>query len=289
MIDYNGGMYLPVRYIGWWLVLLGLVVLPAQAQRSGQQPAVFEGLEVEEHLGERVPTDLVFRNSRGEDVTLGDYLGRDKPVLLHFVYHDCPMLCNLLLDGVTNTLTEMEWTPGAQFDVVTVSFNAAETPDQAARQKQRYLDLLGRPEAADGWHFLTGDEASIQGLTQAVGFKFRWVEESQQFAHPALLLFLSPDGTVTRYLYGLEFPARDVRAALVEASNGTVGTTVDRFLMFCLQYDPNANSYVADAQNLMKLGGLLTVLALVTTLFIFWRREKRTQNARAFVAEQLSH
>ncbi len=282
-------MYLPLRYIGWWLVLLGLVVLPAEAQPSGQQPAVFEGLDVDEHLGERIPTDLVFRNASGDAVALDDYLGQDKPVILHFLYHDCPMLCNLLLDGLTRTLKEMEWTPGNQFDVLTVSFNAADTPEQAARQKESYIKILNRPEAANGWHYLTGDDAAIQGLTEAVGFKYRWVEESQQFAHPALLMFLSPDGTVTRYLYGLEYPPRDVRAALVEAADGTIGTTVDRLLLFCLQYDPDANSYVADAQNLMKLGGLLTVLALVTTLFILWRREKRNQDARAVIAQHFSH
>ena len=268
----------PIRLFVLALLLLGAVA-PATAQRSGEMPAVFDSVGVDERLGETVPGDVTFRNAEGETVRIGEYLGRDKPVLLNLVYHDCPMLCNLVLDGLTAALKKMDWTPGDQFEVLTVSFNARETPEMAARQKERYLDVYGRPAATEGWHFLTGNAEAVDRFTRAVGFDFRWVEEQRQFAHPAVLIFLSPSGTISRYLYGLEYDPQDVRTALVEASEGTVGTTVDRVLLYCLQYDPDANSYVADAINIMKVGGVLTVLALGTLLLIFWKREGATQRA----------
>ena len=255
----------------------------ALAQRAGQPlPDAYGEAGLDEQLGEAIPTDVGFYNEAGERVTLGSFFEDGRPVILNFVYHNCPMLCNLLLDGFTNALQEMDWTPGGEFEVVTVSFAADETPELAARAKARYLKVLGRPEAADGWHFLTGSEASIQELAQAVGFSFAWNEQLQQYAHPAALVFLSPEGKVTRYLYGLQYPPGDVRRALVEASDGTVGTTVDRLLLYCLQYDPNAGSYVLHAQNAMKLGGLLTVLVLGMGLFLLWRRERHRTGEPAF-------
>lgn len=257
--------------------MMAALTCSATAQPTGQTPAVFEGVGIEEHLGEAVPRDLVFRDAEGQAVTLGDYLDGERPVLLTLVYHNCPMLCNLVLDGLTETLSSMEWTPGQEFELLTVSFNAIETPELAKKQKGRYVAELDRPDAAAGWHFLTGDSTAIAALTQAVGFQYKWVEAQQEFAHATALIFLSPDGIVTRYLYGFQFPPRDVRTALVEASAGTIGTTLDRLILYCFQYDPHANSYVPYAANLMKLGGGLTVLALVVMLGIFWRRERRRQ------------
>ncbi len=262
------------------LVLMGCLLAggllparPAAAQRTGQTPPGLDGVGLDERLGEALPLDAVFRDEAGQPTPLGAFFDGERPVLLNLVYHDCPMLCNLVLDRLTTTLGEMDWTPGGAFEVLTVSFNAIETPELAARQKERYLGQLDRPEAAAGWHFLTGDAAAIDRLTRAVGFRFRWVEEQQEFAHPAALIFLGGDGTITRYLYGMDLPPRDVRAALVEASAGQVGTPLDHFLLYCFRYDPQANSYVADALALMQLGGLLTVLALGAVLVYFWRRE----------------
>lgn len=243
------------------------------AQPSGKLPAVFEGLGVDEQLGSTIPLDVVFRDERGREVAIGSYFESGRPVILNLVYHDCPMLCNLLLDGLTKTLREMVWVPGEQFEVVTVSFSPLEGPELASRQKEKYLASLGKPEASKGWHFLTGDEDSIQRLARSVGFEFRWVEEQQQYAHPATLIFLGKEAKITRYLYGLEFEPRNVRAALVEASEGTVGNTIDQLVLFCFQYDPDANSYVVHAINVMKLGGLLTLLVLGIGLVILWRRE----------------
>ena len=247
--------------------------MPAAAQLSGQTPAAFDGIGIDEQLGDSVPASLVFRDEQGEAIEIGSYFDEARPVLLNLVYHDCPMLCSVMLDKLTDALREMTWTPGAEFEVLTVSFNAVETPELARRQKARYLAQLGKPEAADGWHFLTGDEDAINGLTEAVGFSYRWVEEQQEFAHPAALIFLGGDGTITRYLPGLEYPPRNVRAALVEASEGTVGTALDQIFLYCFRYDPEANSYVLQAIRVMQIGGTLTALALGAMLLVFWRRE----------------
>ncbi|CAM3229899.1 SCO family protein [Rhodothermus bifroesti] len=253
------------------------IAVSAYAQRSGQQLAVFEGVGITEQLGAQIPLNLTFYDESGQPVSLKAFFDGRRPVLLTLVYHDCPMLCNLMLDGLTRTLRQMTWAPGEQFQVLTISFNAIETPELARRQKARYLQELGRPEAAAGWHFLTGDSLSIQALTRAVGFHFRWVPAQQQFAHPAALIFLSGNGMVARYLYGLEHNAADVRKALVEASEGKVGNVLDQVILYCFQYDPNQNSYVANAYNLMRLGGGLTVLGLGVMLLFFWRRERRRQ------------
>ncbi len=266
-------------------LLLGslLQVDPAAAQLAAQPPPeVLDGVGMDERFGQAVPLDLAFRDEAGRETPLAAFFDGEKPVILNLVYHDCPMLCNLVLDKFTASLGEMAWTPGEAFEVLTVSFNAIETPALAARQKDRYLAALGRPEAARGWHFLTGDAAAIERLTEAVGFRFRWIAQQQEFAHPAALIFLSGDGTITRYLYGLDFPPRDVRSALVEASEGAVGTPLDQVFLYCFRYDPQANAYVADAVALMQIGGLLTMLALGAMLLFFWRREGHKQQERAF-------
>lgn len=268
--------------VGGYLLLAVLLSSGAQAQFAatpppGELPPVFDGVSLDEQIGAPLPLDLTFQNSEGETVALRDYFDGERPVALNLVYHNCPMLCNLTLQGHTRTLAAMEWTPGEQFEMITVSFAADETPAMAARQKARFVQDLGRPEAAEGWHFLTGDAATIQKLTEAVGFRYKWVEEAEQYAHPAGMIFISPSGTLTRYLHGMSFPAPDVRKALVEATDGTLGTTVDKLLFYCFQYDPTANSYVASAINIMKIGGVLTVLILGAVLFVFWRRETDAQ------------
>lgn len=252
------------------------MTLPVAAQSTKPVP---DGVGVDERLGEFVASEAVFLDEAGQEVRISDLMDGETPVILNFVYHECPMLCSLLLDGFSKTLQEMAFAPGAEFDVITVSFSASETPDVAARQKERYLASLDDSSAAEGWHFLTGTEDEIARLAESVGFQFRWVASQDQFAHPAALIFLSPEGRITRYLHGMTFTASDVRRAVVEASSGTVGSAVDRVLLYCFQYDPDANSYVLHATNLMKLGGLLTLLVLGAGLFLFWRRERRNQRS----------
>lgn len=257
------------------LLFLAIGVSTAAGQQSGNMPRQLDGTGIDEKLGDHVPMDLTFKNEDGEEIALGSYFDGKRPVLLALVYHDCPMLCNMVLRGLTTTLTQMQWTPGEQFEIVTASFNPRETPAVASDAKEMYVSMLGRPPAAAGWHFLTGTDASIGPLAEAVGFRYRWVEEEQIYAHPSTLVFLSGDGKVSRYIHGIEYDPSDVRTALVEASDGKVGSTIDQVVLYCFQYDPNSNSYVPHALNLMKLGGGLTMLLLGSLLFVFWRRESR--------------
>ena len=246
-------------------------VAPAFGQSSGTLPPQFEGIGLDQRIGAEPSRDLVFRNEDGDEVALGQYFDGTRPVLLTLIYHECPTMCNMVLHGLTETLREMPWTPGDQFDVVTVSFNPRETPALAAEKKAMYLDMLGKPEAADGWHFLTGEHASIAALAEAVGFRYNWIEDEQIYAHPFTLIFLSGEGTVMRYMPGIQFAPSDVRAALIEVSEGRAGSPLNRVLLYCLQYDPNANSYVLHAVNLMKFSGGLAVV-LLGVFFVAIRR-----------------
>ncbi len=271
----------PITIILLLALLAGVSSEVAFAQKSGELPAVFDGVGLDQRLGFAVPDTLVFFNEAGEPVTLGSFFTTGKPILLSFAYHTCEMLCSVLLTGLTDTMSQLEWTPGVEFDVLTVSISAKDTPEVAARQKAHYVEMLGKPEAAEGWHFLTGSESSILALTQAVGYRFKWIEEIQQYAHPAALTILTADGQISRYIQGLSFEPRNVRLALLEASDGTIGSPIDQVVLFCLAYDPDANSYVLQATNVMKLGGGLTLLVLGFVLTLFWRRERSRLAAAA--------
>lgn len=265
------------------LTVFGQLSVMAQAdpeQGVRDLPPSLNGVGVQEKLGDLIPRDAAFTDSEGHQVTIGQYLDQGRPVLLHFLYHNCPMLCSINLEALGQTLSEMDWTPGREFEVISVSFGAGETPEMAARARERMLAKLDREEAANGWHFLVGDSANVHLLADAVGYSFKWVASTREYAHPAVLVFAGEDGKVTRYLHGLDLPADDVRKALVEASEGTVGTVMDQVLMYCYQYDPGSNSYVLHATNLMKLGGMFTLMLLAVGLFVFWRRERDSQARR---------
>ena len=274
------------RYVGSAAMLALVAVLwclpqETAAQPTGEMPKELEGAGVDEKLGDILPTDIVFLDEAGNQVELGSYFDGRRPVLLNLVYHDCPMLCGLVVQGLTKALAQMEWVPGEEFDVLTVSFNAAEGPDMASAAKKHAIHMLGNPQAAAGWHFLTGSQPSIDRLTDAVGFRYRWIEDQQDFAHPSVLMFVSGERMLARYIYGIEYDPKDVRTALVEASNGTIGSTIDQLILYCFQYDSDKNSYVPHALNLMKMGGLLTVVALGGMLVVFWRRESRRSDEAA--------
>lgn len=263
----------------------GLKVQPGHAQRSGQQIRQFEGVGIEQKLGETIPLDLVFRNAQGEQVRLGRYFEKGTPVLLEFAYFNCPMLCPLMLQGLTRTLRGVAWTPGDEYEVLTVSFNHREGPELARQKKEIYVQKLGKADAAEGWHFLTGDEATIQALAQAAGFNFKWIPDRQQYAHPTALIFLSGEGKISRYLFGMGPPnltPGKTRKALVEASNGEVGSVIDQVVLYCFQYNPDSNAYEL-AFGIMRLGGVLTMIFLGGMLFYFWRRERRKLDATGTV------
>lgn len=234
-----------------------------------------ERVDIEEHLGARVPLDLTFTDDHGRLVTLGEYFESGRPVFLNLVYYECPMLCNVVLNGVTASIKQLDWLPGEEFRMVTISINPRETHDLAAAKKAGYLNEMARPGAEQGWAFLVGEESQSKALADAIGFKYFYDESIQEYAHTAAAFVLAPDGTISRYLYGIEYNPRDVRLALLEASDGKIGSTLDRLILYCYHYDPEANSYTLFATNVMRLGGLVTVSLLSLFVALLWRKERR--------------
>jgi protein SCO1/2 len=250
------------------------------AEPAGARPAILNEIGYDQRLGETVPRDIVLRDESGREVRFGDFLGR-KPVVLTLVYYECPMLCTLTLNGLAGALKTLAFDIGREFDVVTVSFDPRETPALAAAKKKAYLARYDRPGAEAGWHFLTGDAAQIARLTGAVGFRYAWDERTRQFAHPSGVVLLAPDGTIARYLYGIEYAPKDLRMGLMEASERRIGTAVDHALLYCYQYDPATGRYGMLTMRLIRGGGVLTVLGLGGFIFAMRRRELATLRAQA--------
>jgi protein SCO1/2 len=249
-------------------------VNPSPLPPSSQTPSVLADVRFDQRLNERLPLETRFKDDEGRDVALGDYFGA-KPVVLAFVYYECPMLCTQVLNGLTTSLMILTETVGREFDVVAISFDARETPALASGKKKSNLDRYKRPESAAGWHFLTGDEAAIKAVTDAAGFKFVWDEPTQQFAHPSGIIVATPDGKLSRYFFGIEYAPRDVKFALIESSAGRIGNAIDQLLLYCYHYDPASGSYGFIAMGAVRVGGALTVLALVGFVVVSIRREMR--------------
>lgn len=256
------------------LFFIGLA-LPAVAQVASTTTPDLQKIDVDEHPGETIPLDLKFRNAKGDSVTLARYFGQGKPVILTLVYYECPMLCTLVLNGLTNAVQEIPLTPGQDFQLVTVSIDARETPELAAQKKHRYLQSLQRPEVhPDSWAFLVGDSTQSGQLARALGFRYFYVQDQDIFAHPAVLFLLTQDGVISRYFYGLEYNPRDLRLGLLEAAEGKIGSTLDKLILYCYHYDPESKGYVLFATNLMRLGGILTVILLVVFLGLLWAKDR---------------
>ena len=235
------------------------------------------GIDVEEHLGERIPLDLEFTNDEGKKVKLDEYFHQGKPVVIVLAYYNCPMLCTLVLNGLADAVKQTGWTAGKEYKIITVSIDTSETAELADQKRKSYLKYLARPDGDAGWRFHVGEQSQILGLASALGFKYFYVEDRKEFAHPAVVFILSEDGKISRYLYGIQFKERDFRLALVEASEGKVGNTLDRLLLYCFHYDPNAKGYVVMATNVMKLGGVATILLLGIFLAIMWKRDRNSK------------
>src|SRR5688572_8963491 len=247
-------------------------VRPAHGPPSSQMPAVLQKVAFEQRLNEPLPLDLPFKDENGVAVKLGDYFGR-KPVVLAFVYYECPMLCTQVLNGLESALRVLNESVGKEFDVVTVSFDPKETPVLALGKKKAYLERYKRPEAEQGWHFLTGEQSSIDALTRAAGFNYSWDEASHQFAHASGIVVTTPAGRVSRYFFGIDYSPRDVKFALIESSNEKIGTLADRLLLYCYHYDPTTGNYGFVAMRAVRIGGALTIVALVGFVFVSLRRE----------------
>lgn len=269
-------------------IALGLLCLslhlPARAYDPVNKPPLpaaetaseLNGIGIQEHLGEVIDPNLEFTAEDGRTVKIGDYFAHAaKPTILSIVYYSCPNLCNYHLNGMTAALKQLQWTVGDQFDIVAISMDHKETPDLAAKKKASYIEEYGRPNSANGWHFLVGSEENVKKITDAIGFKFRWDEKEQQYAHAAAATIVTPGGKISRYLYGIEFDPKTIRLSLLEASNGKIGSVVDQLIMFCFHFDPTKNKYTLYAYNVMKISGLIMILALALILVPTWLRERR--------------
>ena len=261
--------------------LLALAPCALRAQDAGpalpssSQPAALRDVGYDQKLGDPVPMDLVLRDETGAPVKLVDAVG-GKPAVLSLVYYECPMLCTLTLNGLVGALNALTFEPGRDFSLVTVSFDPREGPEHAQKRKQAYLQRYHRKGAAQAWRFLTGDQAALDRLTRAVGFRYAWDERTRQFAHPAGIVVLTPDGRIARYLYGVEYAPKDLRLGLVEASQGRIGTPVDKLLLYCYQYDPMQGRYGATVLRIVRLAGLATLLGMGGFVIAALRRERRS-------------
>ncbi len=267
-------------------LLLTLAML-AQAQRTGgglmrggdlpatTLPPNLSGVSIDQKLGSQIPLDLPFRDETGQNVTLGKYFESGRPVIINLVYYDCPMLCTEVLNSLSSTMRLLTFDIGKDYEVLTVSFDPREKPELAAAKKKAYWQRLGKPGAEAGWHFLTGDQKSITALTNAVGFHYQWDDKIQQFAHATAIMVATPEGKLSHYFYGVEYPPKDIRLALVEASNHKVGNPVDAVLLYCYHYDPRTGRYGAVVTNIVRLAGAATVLILGTFLIVMFRMEPK--------------
>ena len=260
--------------------LLVAGVLPAQAYEpnAATRPAILQDVTFDQRVNESVPADLVFRDEQGKPVRLGNFFGK-RPLILALVYYRCQDLCPLLLDGLARAVRQVGFTVGQEFEVLTVSFDPRDTPTFAALKRAEMAQKFGWGDEAKRWHFLTGTDAPIRKLTAAVGFRYAFDPATEEFAHAAGLVVLTSQGRIFHYLYGVEFPPRDLRLSLVEASGDRLGTPIDQVLLFCYHYDPVAGRYSVTVLKVLRLAGLLTVGALGVFLLTMRRFERRRRGA----------
>jgi protein SCO1 len=244
---------------------------PETGSVSTGLPVVLKTVGIEQRLNEQMPLDAVFKDEHGAQVHLGD-VAKGKPVVLALVYYSCPMLCNQILNGVLGSLRQVSFNAGEQFEVIAISFDSRETAELAATKKQTYVKAYNRPGAEAGWHFLTGDDANIKRVTDAAGFHYKWDEKTNQFAHASGIMLLTPEGKLARYFYGIEYPPRDLRLGLVEASESKIGSPVDTLMLYCYHYDPATGKYGAVVMNIMKVAGVITVGLIVGMLLVLRKK-----------------
>jgi protein SCO1/2 len=283
-------------------VLIGAVVLfmalpsVARAQRAMPQaeepgdaaaakPGLLSKIGIDQRLNEHIPLDLAFVDETGRDVKLRDYFGK-RPVLLAMVYYECPMLCTQVLNGVTGALKVLNFDVGKEFDVIAVSINPKEGPGLAASKKQAYVERYGRPDTADGWHFLTGREENIRALANAVGFRYAYDEEIQQYAHGAGVELLTPKGVIARYFYGIEYSPKDVKFGIMESAENKVGNAAEQLLLYCYHYDPATGKYGATAMTMVRIGAVLTMVGFAAFLFVSLRQERASSRDAAAAANR---
>ncbi len=268
----------------WGVVLTLLMGLKAVAQHgapkevgmtSSEVARELRGVNIEEHLGQKVNLELEFKDERGQTVKLKDFFDGKTPIVLSLVYFGCPGLCNFHLNGVIESIKGMDWKIGDQFKYLVISFDPKEDSDLAASKKETYLKLYKHPGAEKGWHFLTGSQASISELTQQVGFRYEWKEDTQEWAHASALMMLTPQGEIARYLHGIMFDSKTFKLALMESTDGKIGNIVDQMVWYCFHYDPKQSKYTLMASRVMQIGGVLIIVIMGFLLIPFWMRTKK--------------
>jgi len=258
---------------GWWAAaLFALAAVPLQAQPG--MPAAFQKVGIDQKLNAQVPLETILQDENGSKVRLGQYF-TGKPVVLAMVYYACPMLCNMTLNGLNEAMEKMTLDLGSDYQVITVSFDERETPQVARAKKANYVRKFGRPGAAEGWHFLTGNAVAVRKVSESVGFHYAWDSMTNQFVHAAGIMVLTPDGKVSKYFYGIKYDPRDLRLGLVDASDKKIGTAVDKILLFCYHYDPATGKYGPMVMNIVRLSAGITVLTLGMFMFVWLRRDQR--------------
>jgi protein SCO1/2 len=255
---------------------------PETGSPSTGLPDALRAVRIEQKLDQQLPLDLMFRDESGRDVKLGQYFGQ-KPVVLAFVYYDCPMLCTQVLNGMVTSFRVLPFQIGQEFDVVTISFDPRETPALAQAKKKVYVDYLPekmRANAATGWHFLTGNEENITKITEAAGFHYRWDEKTQQFAHASAIMVTTPQGKLSHYFYGVDYPARYVRLGLIEASQNKIGSVADQLLLYCYHYDPATGAYGAPIMLVMRIAGGVTLLGIIAMVLLLKGRNSSVETPK---------
>ena len=245
------------------------------AQRIRDDITELKKINVTEKLGEFIPLDTELINELGIEVSLADYFSDGQPVIFSFAYYECPMLCTQVLSAIAASVKRMDWESENRYKVITVTIDSAETFITAVEKKRFYLKEIEYPSIKENWTFFTASQKSIDILTESLGFDYYYVEERDEFAHPAVVFILSPEGEISRYLYGLNYEPKDLKLSLLEASEGKIGNTLDQLILYCFHYDANANTYVLFAQNIMRLGGVFTMIGLFSFLGIYWIRENK--------------
>ena len=275
-----------IAYHMFVVSLLAVSTSVALAQVNDGTPDDLEDITIHEQLDAQIPLDLTFVDDQRRTLQLRDYFKGDRPIIITLNYYRCPMLCGLMLNGMVDALKQISLEPGEDFELLTISFDPLEKPDLAKAKKENYVREYGRRSAQTGWHFLTGNKEDIKTLTSTVGFKYRWVEDRQEWAHPSALIICTPDGRVSRYLGGVTFDPQTVRLSLVEASEGKIGTLFDQVFLSCFHYVPRAG-YAASAMGVMRLGGGVTLALIAIIVLPLWLREttrrkrQRLENAES--------
>jgi protein SCO1 len=260
---YNSPLYAPKTYD------------PNEFGASSGLPKTLEKVGIEQKLNEQLPTDAVFKDENGNIVKLGDYFGK-RPVILALVYYECPMLCNEVLNGLTGTLKSLSFDAGKDYDVIAISFDARENekPDLAKNKKESYVKRYGRPGTENGWHFLTGTQDEIDKVTKAVGYNYQWDEKTNQFAHAGGIMFTTPEGKISRYLYGIDYAPKDVKFAVMESAENRIGNPAEQLMLYCYHYDPATGKYGLSVLKIIRLVAVATLIGLGSMIFVFWRRNK---------------